>query len=140
MSQLRARHQDLSYQDILAHCDARSTPTNLQIEKDLLRTLPTNICFQRSDSVGVARLRRLLRGVASHHPDVGYCQGMGMIAATLLLVCEEEDVFWMMSAVMEDLLPASYFSSNLWGAQADQAVLQSLVTSLLPGLASSLAR
>ena len=64
---------------------------------------------------------------------------MGMIAGTLLLFCSEDDVFWMMAAVIEDVLPSSYFSSNLWGAQADQAVLGSLVTSLLPGLASLLA-
>ena len=64
---------------------------------------------------------------------------MGMIAGTLLLLCSEDDVFWMMAAVIEDLLPSSYFSSNLWGAQADQAVLGSLVSSLLPGLASVLA-
>ena len=138
VNQLREKYS-ASYQDILAQCDTRSTPTNVQIEKDLLRTLPTNICFSKSDSVGVARLRRVLRAVACHYPDIGYCQGMGMIAATLLLFCSEDDVFWMMAAVMEDLLPSSYFSSNLWGAQADQAVLGSLVTSLLPGLASVLA-
>ena len=65
---------------------------------------------------------------------------MGMIAGTLLLFCKEEDVFWMMIAIIEDLLPASYFSSNLWGAQADQLVLQSLVTTHLPDLAAVLAQ
>ena len=65
---------------------------------------------------------------------------MGMIAATLLLFCSEDDVFWMMAAVMEDLLPSSYFSSNLWGAQADQLVLHSLTTSVLPELAAVLSQ
>ena len=73
VNQLREKY-GASYQDIIAQCDNRSTPTNVQIEKDLLRTLPTNICFSKSDSVGVARLRRVLRAVASHYPDIGYCQ------------------------------------------------------------------
>ncbi|QQP40322.1 Small G protein signaling modulator 3 -like protein [Caligus rogercresseyi] len=35
---------------------------------------------------------------------------------------EEEDTFWMMTSVIEDLLPASYFSPSLIGVQADQLV------------------
>ena len=37
---------------------------------------------------GVPRLRRILCGVAWLYPDIGYCQGMGMIAATILLIME----------------------------------------------------
>lgn len=106
--------------------------TSKQIEKDLLRTLPSNACFSRIDSTGVARLRRVLRGLAWLYPDIGYClhlialfylnnrfcsycQGTGMIAASLLLLLEEEDAFWMMCTIVEDLLPASYYSSTLLG-------------------------
>lgn len=39
------------------------------------------------------------------------------IAASLLLFMEEEDTFWMMCAIIEDLLPASYYSSTLIGIQ-----------------------
>jgi hypothetical protein len=39
------------------------------------------------------------------------------IAASLLLFMEEEDVFWMMCTIIEDLLPASYYSSTLIGVQ-----------------------
>jgi len=38
-----------------------------------------------------------------------------MIAASLLLLLEEEDAFWMMCTIVEDLLPASYYSSTLLG-------------------------
>ena len=55
-----------------------------------------------------------------------------MIAASLLLFLEEEDSFWMMCAVVEDLVPASYFSSTLIGVQADQRVLRQLILSYLP--------
>lgn len=50
-----------------------------QIEKDLLRTMPSNACFNSLTSVGVPRLRRVLRGLAWLYPDIGYCQGTGMV-------------------------------------------------------------
>ena len=130
----KKQKSQFSYQAIVSQCSNKSSPVNVQIEKDLLRTLPTNICFQSLDSVGVARLRRILRSLAVTYPDIGYCQGMGMIVATLLLFCSEEDTFWMMSAIIEDLLPPSYYSSNLWGAMTDQQVLQSLVETMFPSL------
>ena len=45
---------------------------------------------------------------------------------------EEEDAFWMMCAIIEDLVPASYYSSSLLGVQADQRVLRQLMVSYLP--------
>jgi len=44
-----------------------------------------------------------------------YCQGTGTIVACLLLLLEEEDAFWIMVTIVEDLLPASYYSSTLIG-------------------------
>jgi len=103
-----------------------------QIEKDLLRTLPTNACFTSQTSVGVPRLRRILQSLARLYPNIGYCQGMGTIAATLLLFVEEEDAFWLMCSIIEDILPASYYSHTLIGVQADMKVLRQLVQTYLP--------
>ena len=108
--------------------------TSRQIEKDLLRTLPGHVCFNSKQATGVPRLRRILRGLAWLYPDIGYCQGMGMIAATFLLIMEEEDAFWMMVAIIEDFLPPSYYSPSLIGVQADQVVLRGLIPSHLPAL------
>lgn len=47
---------------------------------------------------------------------------------------EEEDTFWLMCSIIEDLLPASYFSSSLLGIQADQQVLIQLTSRTLPDL------
>lgn len=57
-----------------------------------------------------------------------------MIAASLLLLIEEEDAFWLMATIVEDLLPASYYSSTLIGIQADQKVLISLIANYLPDI------
>ena len=51
-----------------------------QIEKDLLRTMPSNACFAHVSGVGVPRLRRVLRALAWLYPEIGYCQGTGMVS------------------------------------------------------------
>ncbi|XP_076767785.1 small G protein signaling modulator 3 isoform X5 [Arvicanthis niloticus] len=56
------------------------------------------------------------------------------VAACLLLFLEEEDAFWMMCAIIEDLLPASYFNTTLLGVQTDQRVLRHLIVQYLPRL------
>lgn len=58
----------------------------------------------------------------------------GQVAACLLLFLEEEDAFWMMCAIIEDLLPASYFSTTLLGVQTDQRVLRHFIVQYLPRL------
>ncbi|XP_047143311.2 small G protein signaling modulator 3 isoform X1 [Hydra vulgaris] len=105
-----------------------------QIEKDLCRTMPSNACFENMDSIGIPKLKRVLLAIAWLYPDIGYCQGMGMVVGNLLLFLEEEDVFWMMVAIIEDLLPSSYYSSSLIGVQVDQRVLRQLIVGYLPHL------
>ena len=63
----------------------------------------------------IIRLRRVLRGIGWLYPDLGYCQGVGVIASILLLLLEEEDAFWLLCAIVEDLLPASYYTPSLIG-------------------------
>ncbi|XP_040215506.1 small G protein signaling modulator 3 isoform X2 [Rana temporaria] len=130
----KKRNSEMTYRDIVRNSSNDETLAAKQIEKDLLRTMPSNACFSNLQSVGVPRLRRVLRGLAWLYPDIGYCQGTGMVAACLLLFLEEEDAFWMMCAVIEDLVPASYFSTTLLGVQTDQRVLRHLIVQYLPRL------
>uniref|UniRef100_A0A8C5QMM9 Small G protein signaling modulator 3 n=1 Tax=Leptobrachium leishanense TaxID=445787 RepID=A0A8C5QMM9_9ANUR len=130
----KKRNSEMTYRDIVRNSSNDETLAAKQIEKDLLRTMPSSVCFSNLQSVGVPRLRRVLRGLAWFYPDIGYCQGTGMVAACLLLFLEEEDTFWMMCAIVEDLVPASYFSTTLLGVQTDQRVLRHLIVQYLPRL------
>ncbi|TRY65366.1 hypothetical protein DNTS_013771, partial [Danionella cerebrum] len=130
----KKRTSDIPYRDIVKNSSNDDTTAAKQIEKDLLRTMPTNACFNTVTSVGVPKLRRVLRGLAWLYPDIGYCQGTGMVVSSLLLFLEEEDALWMMCALIEDLLPPSYFSSTLLGVQTDQRVLRQLIVQYLPRL------
>ncbi|XP_037817832.1 small G protein signaling modulator 3 homolog [Lucilia sericata] len=134
----KKQKSETSYQDIIKASANDQLMTSKQIEKDLLRILPTNACFSNPNGTGIPRLRRILRGIAWLYPDIGYCQGTGVIAACLLLFMEEENAFWMMATIVEDLLPASYYSSTLLGIQADQRVMQTLIANYLSAVDDSL--
>ncbi|KAF6032031.1 SGSM3 [Bugula neritina] len=123
-----------SYQEIVNASSSETLTSSKQIEKDLLRTLPNNACFCSMKGNGIGRLRRVLKSIAWLYPEIGYCQGMGVIVASLLLYMEEEDVFWLTCTIIEDMLPASYFSNSLLGVQADQKVLVQLISNYLPEL------
>lgn len=130
----KKRNSEMSYREIVKNSSNDESIAAKQIEKDLLRTMPSNACFSNMNSIGVPRLRRILRALAWFYPDIGYCQGTGMVVACLLLFLEEEDAFWMMSAIIEDLVPASYFNTTLIGVQTDQRVLRHLIVQYLPQL------
>lgn len=42
--------------------------------------MPSNACFANESSIGVPRLRRVLRALAWLYPEIGYCQGTGMVS------------------------------------------------------------
>ena len=46
----------------------------LQIELDLLRTLPNNKHYDGPHADGIAKLRRILLAYSVHNPEVEYCQ------------------------------------------------------------------
>lgn len=90
----KRRKSGCAYLEIVRRADAdTSAAVDLQIDKDLLRTLPRHYAFTRLESLGTVALRRILKTIAFIYPDLGYCQGMGMVVASLLIVCSEEVQF-----------------------------------------------
>ncbi|KAI1389141.1 TBC-domain-containing protein [Hypoxylon trugodes] len=108
-----------------------------QIEMDINRTLTDNIFFRKGP--GVAKLNEVLRAYARHNPEVGYCQGMNLIAANLLLIMPSaEDAFWVFVSIIERILPAGYYDHSLMASRADQHVLRQYVSEVLPKLSQHL--
>lgn len=126
------------YQDLLDEHSGETNQALSQIDLDIHRTMPTNIYFG-GDGPGVPKLRRVLAAYSWYSPQIGYCQGMNNLAATLLLThSTEEEAFWVLVCIIEKILPAEYFTSHLLTSQADQRVLIELVNELLPNLADHL--
>ncbi|GAB4813054.1 hypothetical protein N2152v2_000100 [Parachlorella kessleri] len=80
-----------------------------QIEKDLHRTFPGHPLM---DASGRETLRRILAAYARYNP-----RGMNFIAACFMLFMGEEEAFWSVAAVVEDLLPG-YFDTRMVAPQA----------------------
>jgi len=125
------------YQALLSNYNPgpQMCPAAKQIELDLLRTLPNNKHYESPHSSGIPKLRRVLLAYSLHNPEVEYCQGFNRIAAIALLFMNEEDAFWCLLYIVEQLMPMHYYCKQLVGAQVDQAVFKELVCEKLPDLA-----
>jgi hypothetical protein len=107
------------------------------IEKDLGRTFPHHELFVGSTSQGQTDLKRVLKAFAHHNEEIGYCQAMAPVAATLLLNMPAEDAFWCLVQICHRYLP-NYYSKGLRGIQVDAKVLDSLVAKTLPDVSKHL--
>jgi len=71
-----------------------------EIDRDVDRTFPRHVQFIENEGDGQQSLRRLLQWYAVLDPAVGYCQGMGFIAALFLTYMQEEDAFYCFYATL----------------------------------------
>ncbi|QLQ80863.1 hypothetical protein HG537_0E02180 [Torulaspora globosa] len=106
------------------------------IERDLHRTFPDNIHFQREkfqddEPIMIRSLRRVLVAFSWYNPKIGYCQSMNFLAGLLLLFLDEERAFWMLVIITSRYLPGVH-NVNLEGVNIDQGVLMLCVREYLP--------
>lgn len=108
-----------------------------QIDMDIRRTLTDNVFFRKGP--GVAKLKEVLLAYSRRNSEVGYCQGMNLIAACLLLIMPTaEDAFWILASMIEIILPQHYYDHGLLASRADQVVLRQYISELLPKLSAHL--
>lgn len=61
-----------------------------------------------------------------------YCQSLNYIVALLLLFYTEEQAFWMLVIIMEDILPANFYSPQLKGLRVDGRVFDDVLNERIP--------
>lgn len=74
------------------------------IHNDLDRTFPRHAMFSSRKGDGQNLLYNVLYAYACHDRTVGYCQGMGFLAALFLMYYTEEDAFYCLFACLNDTL------------------------------------
>lgn len=125
------------YLELLREVQGRETKATRQIDNDLHRTFPGHSKIDSPE--GLQSLRRILVAYSWRDSRVGYCQGMNFVAAYLLLVMRsEEEAFWMLATLLEEVLYDDCFSEDLSGTHVEQRVLQDLLVKKLPKLAAHL--
>nr|XP_042716970.1 TBC1 domain family member 2A [Chrysemys picta bellii] len=132
---LSHHHAANHYESLLRQCERTEHPASRQIELDLPRTLTNNRHFTSPTSQLVPKLRRVLLAFSWQNPAIGYCQGLNRLAAIALLVLEEEEsAFWCLVHIVENLMPADYYSNTLIASQVDQRVFKDFLSEKLPRL------
>ena len=106
-----------------------------KVDIDLNRTFPENKRYACHE--GMETLRRILLAYARHNPATGYCQGMNYIGAFLWLVLGvEEDVFWVLVCLLDDILVAAVHAPDIRGTMSEYKVLHKLLEVKDPKLAA----
>ncbi len=125
------------YDDLVANRSNDDPAIVSQIQMDIYRTLTDNVFFRKGP--GVSKLNEVLLAYSRRNPEVGYCQGMNLITASLLLIMPTaEDAFWLLTSLIETLLPRHYYDHSLLASRADQTVLRQYVSEVLPKLSAHL--
>jgi hypothetical protein len=98
---------------------------------NVFSTFPEHVYFENAGR-GEHALRRVLQAFALHNPDIGYCQSLNFVAGMILILLEEEEAFWLLLTIVEELLPADYYTKSMVGTYVDQFVLAHIIKKYLP--------
>ena len=102
------------------------------IKKDVDRTFP-QLQFFDNKSKGYIILCRILRALSITMKNVGYCQGMNFLAATIYLnIGDEEMAFWMLVHLLKKDQFKEIFSPGLDRLNLVCYQLECLISKYLP--------
>jgi hypothetical protein len=124
------------YQDVLEKSKEKPTTEAMnEIDKDVTRSMPGHPFFQQKESLQA--LRNILVAYSERSPHIGYCQAMNIVAAALLLYMSEEETFWTLATLAEEISP-DYYSKQLLGSIVDQKIFGELVHKYQPEIEAHL--
>ena len=104
-------------------------PNENQINLDIKRTFPQEkLCMEKKF---LEKLKNILMCYSIRNTSVGYCQGMNFIVGRLLLIIDnEEQVFWIFIQIIEKILPLFYYS-DLAGIIIQTTIIDTFISFFL---------
>ena len=120
------------YSSLLEYSINIPCPSEHQIDLDLKRTFPNEEkCMTESF---LQKMKNILLCYSTRYTTTGYCQGMNFIVARLLLIMDDEEkVFWLFAQIMEKILSIFNFQ-ELTGIIIDTTLIETLIAYYLPEL------
>jgi hypothetical protein len=98
------------------------------IKQDINRTVSKSL----TSTEELQSLSNILIAFSRRNPYVGYCQGLNFVAYFLLTMqFTEEEVFWIMSQIIETVIPMDYYT-NMIGVVCDQQVFLNVLGQIYP--------
>ncbi|CAF0767342.1 unnamed protein product [Rotaria sp. Silwood1] len=106
------------------------------IINDLNRTFPAHEYFKEQGGIGQETLYKLSRAYSVRDEEVGYCQGLSFVIATLLIHMPEEQAFMLLCKLMEDerYLLREMYKANFENLQMKFYQLNCLIEENLPDI------
>ena len=120
------------YQNLIEYCKNMPCPSAHQIDLDLKRTFPTDEKCMTDEFL--LKMRNILLCYSIRNITVGYCQGMNFLVARLLLLIQnEEAVFWIFVQIVEKFLSLLNYQ-ELTGVIIETTLIETLISYYLPDL------
>lgn len=95
------REQAGKYEEMLQLARQWSTEIR-QIDADVARQYRDHINYRERYSIKQRSMFYVLAAYSMYNMEVGYCQGMSVLAGLLLLYMDEEDAFWGLCVLLAD--------------------------------------
>ncbi|CAL7935650.1 unnamed protein product [Xylocopa violacea] len=95
------KEQHGKYEEMLQLARQWSTEIR-QIDADVARQYRDHINYRERYSIKQRSMFYVLAAYSMYNMEVGYCQGMSVLAGLLLLYMDEEDAFWGLSVLLAD--------------------------------------
>jgi hypothetical protein len=104
------------------------------ILRDVHRTFPAHELFREKSGSGQESLYKVSRAYSVYDMEIGYCQGLSFIAATLLLHMPEEESFTCLVSIMYDYGLRELYKQNFENLSLRLFQLTCLMRDQLPDL------
>lgn len=127
-------------QQIVMQLGLYSTLSNTRPDEDIVKQIALDLPRTKRWLINdyspqfKEKLRRVLWAFANFNKEIGYCQGLNRIACLALEHLYEEDAFYFLRLVAEQLLPQNYYSGDMSGIRADGALVSEILKDKAPRL------
>jgi hypothetical protein len=137
---LHAAQSNDTYAAMMKRAQSMRDPSTLSlpVQADVHRMFPGHPILDAP--AGVAKLRRVLSTYFARNSSTAYCAALPIIVAVLMLFVAEEESFFMLTMLVEQILPSQYYNANMCDIRVDCRVLSALVQERLPKLALHIAK